>query len=224
MILWFLIGQDALSQSRPSESASVQKGRTQGKRGPQSGIFHTDVPEHPFDVILARPTSRSVTASILAYQDREGGSRGGNARNGMAAWSNEQRKRYFPNPRPDGSEGFKGHRPGWAMPIHQLLVKNKVAVVFHGHDHMFAKEDLDSIVYQLVPQPGNPRSGNPRSAQEYGYTHGNVLGGAGYVHVKVAGNEATVDYVLSLLPGDESGSRKNGEVAFSYTVKNGAAQ
>jgi len=65
----------------------------------------------------------------------------------------------------DGSEGFKEHRPGWDMPIHEILAKNKVAVVFHGHDHMFAKEELEGVVYQLVPQPGNPRSGSPRSAR-----------------------------------------------------------
>ena len=105
------------------------------------------------------------------------------------------------------------------MPVHQLLVKNKVAVVFHGHDHMFAKEELDGVVYQLVPQPGGMRTGNPRNAQEYGYVHGDVLGGAGYVRVKVAGSEATVDYILSLSPKDETGTRRNGAVAFSYTVR-----
>jgi hypothetical protein len=42
------------------------------------------------------------------------------------------------------------------MPIHQLLVRNKVAAVFHGHDHLFAKQDLDGIVYQEVPQPSSP--------------------------------------------------------------------
>jgi hypothetical protein len=35
-------------------------------------IFRTEVPAHPLDVILARPTDRSVTVSVLAYQEREG--------------------------------------------------------------------------------------------------------------------------------------------------------
>jgi hypothetical protein len=118
----------------------------------------------------------------------------------------------------DGSEGFKEHRPGWEMPVHQLLVKNKVSVVFHVHDHMFAKEELDGVIYQLVPQPGNPRSGNPRSAQEYGYIHGDVLGGAGHVRIKVSEKAAVIEYVPSLLPGNEAASRKNGDVAFSYEV------
>ncbi|MFM7809363.1 MAG: YHYH protein, partial [Planctomycetota bacterium] len=37
----------------------------------------------------------------------------------------------------DGTDGFKARRPGWAMPIHDLLVKNGVTAVFHGHDHLY---------------------------------------------------------------------------------------
>ena len=70
---------------------------------------------------------------------------------------------------PDGTDAFKEKRPGWPMPIHELLVKNHVNIVFHGHDHLFVKQDLDGIVYQEVPQPGHPRYDNTRSAEEYGY-------------------------------------------------------
>ena len=56
----------------------------------------------------------------------------------------------------DGSDGFAQNRPGWPAPIHQLLVKNHVSVVFHGHDHLYAKQNLDGIVYQEVPQPATP--------------------------------------------------------------------
>jgi hypothetical protein len=37
------------------------------------------------------------------------------------------------------------------MPIHQLLLENHVTTVFHGHDHLFAKQELDGIIYQEVP-------------------------------------------------------------------------
>lgn len=449
---------------------AVAQQRKGGKRGPQSEIFHTDVPAHPFDVILARPTGRSVTANVLAYQPMEGyveygtrqgaytertaslplrkgvpeaivlqtlqpdtryyyrlrhrlpgasafdsspegtfhtqrragaaftfavqadshldentnpdiyrqslantlagrpdflvdlgdtfmtdkrrtdfrqalpqylaqryyfgllchsaplflalgnhdgesGARYDGTRESMSAWSLGQRKRYFPNPRPDGfytgneandpvlghlenyyawewggtlfvvldpywatrgrarednwnwtlgepqyrwlsktlaasrerlkfvfihhpvggrdqpirggidaarynewggrnadgTDGFRQHRPGWEMPVHQLLVKNKVTAVFHGHDHMFVKEELDGIVYQLLPQPGNPRVGEPRNAKDYGYVHGGVMAGSGHLRVRVSGEKASVDYVLS-------GGERNGSVALSYTV------
>ena len=86
----------------------------------------------------------------------------------------------------DGSEGFKEHRPGWAAPIHQMLVTNKVKVVFHGHDHFYARQALDGVIYQEVPQPGFPGNGRPpRNAAEYGYREGTILGSPGYLRVRV---------------------------------------
>jgi hypothetical protein len=96
----------------------------------------------------------------------------------------------------DGSEGFKQNRPDWPAPIHQLLVQNKVSAVFHGHDHFYAKQDLDGIVYQEVPQPGYPGNGRPpRSAAEYGYRSGTLLGSSGHLRVSVSAHQTTVDYL-----------------------------
>lgn len=117
----------------------------------------------------------------------------------------------------DGSDGFKQHRPGWELPIHQLFVKNGVSAVFHGHDHLFVKEELDGIIYQEVPQPGHP-SGGTRSAEEYGYT-GTILGSSGHVRVTVSPNEAKVDYVRSIVPGVTRASLKNGAVEHSYVIR-----
>ncbi|MCY2952886.1 MAG: hypothetical protein NTU53_13060 [Planctomycetota bacterium] len=47
------------------------------------------------------------------------------------------------------------------MPIRQLLVQNHVNIAFQGHEHLYAKQDLDGIVYQEVPQPGDPRGNSP---------------------------------------------------------------
>ena len=96
----------------------------------------------------------------------------------------------------DGGDGFREHRPGWPMPVHALFVKHGVSVVFHGHDHLYAREELDGVVYQAVPQPGNPRSGGPpRNAHEYGYTQGTILGGSGFVRVSVAPGRASAEFV-----------------------------
>ena len=116
-----------------------------------------------------------------------------------------------------GEDEFDRHRPGWGKPIHQLLVEHGVNVVFHGHDHMFIKQDLDGIVYQLVPQPGHPRSGT-KSAKEYGYLSGEVQGSSGHVRVRVNGDSARVDYVRAYLPAAESGNRRNGDVSYSYML------
>ncbi len=109
---------------------------------------------------------------------------------------------------PDGADGFKQNRPGWPAPIHQLLVQNHVSVVFHGHDHFYARQELDGVVYQESPQPGYPGNGKaPRSAAEYGYTHGTILGSSGHLRVAVTPDKATVEYI-----------RTDRSVAHSYTI------
>jgi len=118
----------------------------------------------------------------------------------------------------DGSDGFQQHRPGWPAPIHQLLVDAGVSIVFHGHDHLFAKQDRDGIVYQEAPQPGLRRYNVPRTADEYGYVQGTILGGPGHLRVAVSPNQVAVAFVGSCLAEDETADRRNREVRFSYTV------
>jgi predicted phosphodiesterase len=108
----------------------------------------------------------------------------------------------------DGTEGFKEHRAGWPLPIHQLLLCNRVNIVFHGHDHLFAKQELDGLIYQECPQPGAEGNGRlPRYAEEYGYKSGTILGSSGHMRVDIAPQQATITYV-----------RSDGSTAHTYTV------
>jgi predicted phosphodiesterase len=118
----------------------------------------------------------------------------------------------------DGSYGFDKQRPGWGLPIHQLLVQNHVNAVFHGHDHLFIKQELDGIIYQEVPQPSASRANTTDSAAEYGYLSGDVLGSPGHLRVTVGPQQVTVEYVRSYLPQDEKSGQKNGQVDYSYTI------
>ena len=118
----------------------------------------------------------------------------------------------------EGEDEFAKQRPGWEMPIHDLLVKHGVSIVFHGHDHLFIKQDLDGIVYQEVPQPGHPRSGNKNTAKEYGYLSGEIQSSSGYVRVRVGQDKTRVDYVRTFLPAAESQFKRNGDVGYSYIV------
>jgi uncharacterized protein (TIGR03437 family) len=118
----------------------------------------------------------------------------------------------------DGTWGFDKARPGWAMPIHQLLVANNVTTFFHGHDHVYAKQDLDGIVYQEGPQPSAKNTSLGNRAIDYGYTHGTTLGGAGYLRVQVSPAAVKVEYIQTWTPANESSSRKNGMAADSYTI------
>jgi Calcineurin-like phosphoesterase len=120
----------------------------------------------------------------------------------------------------DGSWGWDKARPGWYKPIHQLLVENNATIYFHGHDHLYAKQDLDGIVYQEGPVPA--RSGRfdaTQSAKDYNYTHGTVLGGSGYIRVRVSPEDVKVDYVQTYLPSEEDATHKDGTIADSYTMK-----
>jgi len=94
----------------------------------------------------------------------------------------------------DGTDGFATHRPDWSMPIHALLRAHHVTAVFHGHDHIYAKQELDGIIYQEVPQPGDPK-GSTRSAAEYGYKNGVILGSSGYLRVSISDQSARVEYL-----------------------------
>ena len=114
----------------------------------------------------------------------------------------------------DSTAGFAVNRPGWEKPIHDLLVQYKVNAVFHGHDHLFVKQELDGIVYQLLPQPGATRYGNINSAGEYGYRSGKILNAPGYLRVSVEKGKALVEYVQT----DISQQQKNREILYSYTI------
>ena len=116
----------------------------------------------------------------------------------------------------DGSDGFAQHRPGWELPIHSLLVRTGVDIVFHGHDHLYAKEELDGVIYQEVPQPGHP-TGGTRSAEEYGYS-GVIFGSSGHLRVSVEPKETVVDYIRVAVPGITKGEVVNRAIEHSYTI------
>ncbi|MBI1321882.1 metallophosphoesterase [bacterium] len=101
----------------------------------------------------------------------------------------------------DGTDEFAKRRPNWAMPIHDLLVKHKVSAVFHGHDHFYARQELDGIAYVLVPQPGHSGGGNAeRSAEQYGYETGVMKSSPGHMLVSVQPEAVTVEFVPTEVP------------------------
>ena len=100
----------------------------------------------------------------------------------------------------DGSYGFDTNRAGWGKPIHQLLVDNGVQVVFKGHDHFYAKQELDGIIYQTLPQPSHPGD-KVNTAAEYGYTSGEILGGSGYLRVSVSDSDIIIEFIGTQLTG-----------------------
>lgn len=118
----------------------------------------------------------------------------------------------------DSTWGFDTYRPGWGgKSVHQLMVENKVNVFFHGHDHFFGFQQKDGVIYKELPQPSS-KSFQNMSAAQYGYVNGVFIPSRGYVAVTVTGSSAKVEYIRTYLPGEETSSRHNLDVSYSYTI------
>lgn len=100
----------------------------------------------------------------------------------------------------DGAYAFDQRRPGWGRPIHELLAEHQVSAVFHGHDHFFARQELDGVPYQECPQPGWIGGERVSQAAAYGYRQGTILPSSGHLRVTVSGGKFDVTYVRSRLP------------------------
>lgn len=122
----------------------------------------------------------------------------------------------------DGSWGFDRQRPGWPAPVHQLFVNARVTAWFHGHDHLYAREQLDGVVYQEVPQPSLARYDMPDPGAGYGYQGANgvnIFPSSGHLRVTVDATAVRVDYVRSVAASDETPTRRNATIVHSYTIR-----
>ncbi|MBS2015041.1 MAG: metallophosphoesterase family protein [Deltaproteobacteria bacterium] len=140
-----------------------------------------------------------------------------------------------------GEPGFTANRPTWPKPIHQLFADTKVTIFFQGHDHMYARERVDGVVYQEVPNPADnsyfayncdayaPPSISWQGPAGYGVydpSYGVRLPNTGYLDVEVSADGVQVSYVRTYRAVDLStnsngiftGKEVNGEVAFRYSI------
>ena len=118
----------------------------------------------------------------------------------------------------DRTEGFAKNRPGWEMPIKDLLKRHRVNVFFHGHDHFYAQQQKDCLIYQEVPQPSHSNFSGANQAVKYGYLEGLILPNSGHMRVSVSPEAVKLEYVRSYPPKNETGSRKNKDVSAMYVI------
>ena len=136
-----------------------------------------------------------------------GSGRGGVDESGLYEWGGKNKR---------GDSDFKQKRPGWDLPVHALMVKHGVSVFFQGHDHLYARQERDGVVYQEVPMPADQ---GYVAYNEDRYGSGTKLPNSGYLRVTVSPEDVKVEYVRCYLPQDENDKRKTGEIAHSYAVK-----
>ncbi|MHC4750405.1 MAG: metallophosphoesterase [Planctomycetota bacterium] len=110
---------------------------------------------------------------------------------------------------------FDTKRPGWEIPIHQLMVQNGITIFFQGHDHMFVRQELDGITYQTTPYPADPTYGLDKADR---ITSGDLVPCSGYVRVTVCESSVLVEYVRTFLATDETAEHVNGQVAYRYAL------
>jgi hypothetical protein len=90
--------------------------------------------------------------------------------------------------------GFDTERQGWGgVPIHQLMVANGVSAFFYGHDHLYAYQKRDGIVYQEVPSAELTGQGI-QSYYNDPYTL-ELLPSPGHLLITVSPTQTTFDYV-----------------------------
>ena len=113
----------------------------------------------------------------------------------------------------EGRDVFAEKRPGWTHgAIHDLLVGEGVTAFFHGHDHLFVHQELDGIVYQECPTPGDePYSDGhgPRGKYELGHFERSP----GFLLVEVCPERVNVDYVKTNV------ECANAKTVYSYSMR-----
>ena len=105
--------------------------------------------------------------------------------------------------------GWDTNRPvaQWGSePVEQIMVDNHVSAFFHGHDHEYAYEKRDGIVYQSLPAAGF--SGYGFNSYSLGTYTLKVLPSPGHLSVTVTPMQVTVDYIATT----------GGTVNYSYTI------
>lgn len=90
-----------------------------------------------------------------------------------------------------------------------------VTIFFQGHDHLYARQELDGVVYQTVPNPADPTF---TAFNKESYRSGVIHGNSGHLRVSVAPAEVKVEYVGSRREQDEANQGKNGTIVHSYTI------
>ena len=127
----------------PVDNAFGDDGAGNGKAGDRWDVTHGDSQYQWLKRTLE--ASRARWKFVFAHHVL-GTGRGGVEVAGLFEWGGSNA---------NGGPGFAANRPGWALPIHQLLAANKVTVFFQGHDHLFAHQQLDGVTYQELPSPAD---------------------------------------------------------------------
>lgn len=102
----------------------------------------------------------------------------------------------------DGSTyAWATERPGWgADTVHDIMVDNCVSTVFHGHDHQYAYETRDGVIYTAAPSASFTGNFNGYTVGTGGRNGQTIYANTGsqdpgYIKLTVGPSVATVAYM-----------------------------
>jgi phosphodiesterase/alkaline phosphatase D-like protein len=115
----------------------------------------------------------------------------------------------------NGTYRFDEMRPGWGKPIQQVMAENHVTVFFQGHDHLFAREVVDGVVYQTLPKPAERE---PDAQNNFAsYPNADLLMNSGFLNVTVAPESVTIEYVRNYYVSTDAQQGNTG-VVYRYAI------
>ena len=202
--------RDAKRRARQSESADKRDGTEDTPVRTGKGnrdLWQITLGDKQYEWLGKTLRESNAKFKFVFSHHVSGTGRGGVEVAGLYEWGGEDRR---------GVDRFFQMRPKWEKPIHDLLRDTGVTIFFQGHDHLYAKQELDGVVYQSCPNPADPTF---TAFNAQAYKSGVIYPNSGFLRVTVSSTEATVDYVRSFRPQDEGEGRVNRSVAHSYTVK-----
>lgn len=203
-----LVVLDPYWTSRPTQGAK------QGRGGKDP--WNMSLGKTQYDWLAKTLRESKATHKLVFIHQLTGGldqgGRGGSEAAPLYEWGGHDK---------EGRNTFQQNRPGWEKPIHELLKETGVKIVFHGHDHFFAKQEQDGIIYQLVPQCANRNPHNDHAA-EYGYQSGVFLPNSGHLRVRIDQEQIGIDYICASIDRKSPAQEiANGTCVHTYTVKKG---
>lgn len=136
-----------------------------------------------------------------------GTGRGGVGMASQAEWGGQDRR---------GRNLFAERRPNWPEPIHALMARTRVTIFFQGHDHVFARQQLDGVTYQTVPEPADP---NYALYFADAYAGADLMPNSGHLRVSVSPDKVRVEYHRSWLAKDQPGGAGALPAAFAYELE-----
>lgn len=110
---------------------------------------------------------------------------------------------------------FDQKRPGWGKPIQQVMADTNVTVFFQGHDHVFAREVVDGVVYQTLPKPAEVQ---PDAQNNFKfYPNADLLLNSGFLSVTVSPEKVSIGYYRSYFVSTGAQEGNTGLV-YSYEI------